>query len=282
MQCLDFDFRYPQMIHPLIVQFDSSATHQPDCSEQVGDFCLYFLRTAVGVHCQFTAEKIPKIMTNTHSTAMRIFALFMTFTLWLPFTFLGALLLKYSNTRTDAIIAMNKPFGSAKTAVAPSSATPAPEPAVTPVTSIDFDPPEAEITTDSSKWLTVPRSDAISGGKEVLVTIQNQLRSGGVSTVAIKMDETQFNAAAKMFQSSLRDAGTALTTGVPRGLNHLSIVISNKRWDIVQALFGNAPLSSCVGVVGDYIGPMKITLHRLPRPSEQDRKADAATALVPA
>lgn len=82
----------------LLVRFDHSQTgYSTDCRESLSNCCLYFLRNAFGVTFNLSTAQTEK----AKSIASRIFAALLALTLCLPFTIVGALLCKSSDSHFE-------------------------------------------------------------------------------------------------------------------------------------------------------------------------------------
>lgn len=92
------------MTHRLLMHFESAtASHQPDWLEAGSNVCLYFLRTALGSYgCLPKLNQKEAVEERTYSQAVRVFAGFIAFTLWLPITFVGIVLWACSSSHAKA------------------------------------------------------------------------------------------------------------------------------------------------------------------------------------
>lgn len=89
----------------MLIKFDNSTPqHSPDWMESVSNPCLFFLRTGLGTTCHFPSnpEDRIKLIEKTDLVALKLFALFVAFTLWLPITFIGIVLCLASSSHAQA------------------------------------------------------------------------------------------------------------------------------------------------------------------------------------
>lgn len=270
------------------VQFiDPPNETRTDWKERGANFCLYFLRAGGGKECTTPSQDAVKLVLveKTDNIGLQALAGLMAYTLWLPLTLIGLALLYASESHSDAYARAHAVVLESMPAASHTGSNSSDQWVVVGADvngrSMDFDTLSSD-EPNASGALTVANPNAGSGG-DVLVTIKNQLRTGGTSTVGIRMDEAQFKAASQIFQRSFEESASSPV--IPRGIDHTSLVITNKRWDIVKAVFGNAHVGGVgFGLIGDYVGPTQITIHRIPNAQEpetdEERRLRDSTALT--
>lgn len=139
----------------ILVRFeDTETTIGADCLENLSNSCLYLLRTAFGV----TVDPCTPLIQKTDSLVARIFAGLLALTLFLPLSFIGAVLCKSSNCHLEkycnlmqAHIGMQE-----RETILPPDTLRAPPP-TTPTKQISFSAsPEPGMSTQASPIRTTP------------------------------------------------------------------------------------------------------------------------------
>lgn len=95
---------FTQLPSPLLIQFNAPSQKRcADWAEIGSNPCLFFMRAALGADC-FLTTKEPRMMLEMKisSAALRAFAGFIAFTLWLPFTIIGIVMCRFSQSHAQA------------------------------------------------------------------------------------------------------------------------------------------------------------------------------------
>lgn len=118
----------PHLQTPLLVELDKpTIAYTPDWQEKGSDFCLYFLRTALGSTCRLNDKADQAIIERTNSEALKAFAGFVAFTLWLPITFVGIILWACSTSHGQAYEAALNVLQAQPSSQQPPKPTPKPQ-----------------------------------------------------------------------------------------------------------------------------------------------------------